>query len=265
MKKLKNFSFFLRQNKIKEEIVKDENNNSFKNNENKMKIILSAYTLLLNIFNMFDYYLNTLSTIKNNFNKNEENSFDDHKNLFETYKNFPLLHKNIIIDQFELSNFVKFYIKVIEKKQNYDGCIKIINNCNQINKTTQKNEIIFGTSNLTESKLEQICSSYLKDYYNTEDTKNKRIYKMENAGSNWTQEDIKRFNEGMRLYGHCQLANTKIAKYMGSHIETSHVKLFRSKISKEKRIKRKQEKEIKITEMKKKRNATWKPVTDCEN
>jgi hypothetical protein len=113
-------------------------------------------------------------------------------------------------------------------------------------------------SNITDQKLNFIEDEYVNNYYLNPDNIDKRIYKTENAGINWSNEDLKKFDDGLRLFGHCQLANNKIAKYMGSHIEVSHVKLFRGKISKERRIKKKKEKEQKICEMKKKRNLNWK-------
>jgi hypothetical protein len=176
----------------------------------------------------------------------------------------------IIIDQNSkgyceiLKKYIEFVNKTINIKQNKN---QNNNNNNNINDINENNNIFiksFG-SNIIENKLEEISNNYIYSYYEAEESKTKRQYKMENAGVNWSKDDIEKFYEGLRRFGHTQLANTRIAKFMGAHIEVSHVKLFRSKITMKRRIKRKMEKESKIKEMKKKKNLRWKLMSTENN
>ena len=48
----------------------------------------------------------------------------------------------------------------------------------------------------------------------------------------WTKEDYAKFEEAMDLYNSDQLANKKIAKFMGRHIDANHVRYERAKRNK---------------------------------
>lgn len=287
------FLSYCKVNKIKEEIFKGEHLGN--KSENVMNIIVYCYTLLYNVFILVEAYfkhqVETKKKLLNNACNDEQSNIDDielghYIKQFETYKTTKFLYKTSLEGNTNRTKeIVEFYIFVIEDRKNYIGCVNILNQYYTFNKNkssagdNDKDNIICNynqflknkelpiekfdknfVSNLTEDNIEMISKEYIHNYYERDETKIKRIYKMEHAGVNWTQDDIRKFNDGLRLYGHCQLANTKIAKYMGSHIEASHVKLFRGKISKEKRDKKKKEKASKISEMKKRRNVSWKEL-----
>lgn len=224
--------------------------------ENQMLVQVYAYTLLNNILVLLDGYIANTEKISPSSNL---------KKYFETFKKMKYIYKSKISEDDKIE-YLEFYHQMIENKENYKGCIEAIKQYQLLTRNLKLNdENKFEKqfcSNITEQKLETLQKEYIENYYETQKNKNKRIYKTENAGVNWSEQDIKRFDDGLRLFGHCQLANNKIAKYMGSHIEVSHVKLLRGKISREQRIKKKQEKEIKISEMKKKKNLNWKFMTD---
>lgn len=230
-----------------------------------MKLSVSAYKLLNNLLIILDEYMEM--TLKNLQYDNQTNytllcSYLDYQKYFSIYKNSKNLYKTLLTPE-SAKDFAEFYYQIIEKNGNFSGCLNMIKQFYMFNSVlqTQSKEKEFEKcfySSMTRERLEETEKEYVGEYYDNEETKKKRIYKMEHAGINWTQEDISKFNEGMKLYGHYQLANIKIAKYMGPHIEASHVKLFRSQISKEKRMKRKIEKMSKISEMKKKRYLKWK-------
>jgi hypothetical protein len=238
-----------------------------------MKILANAYQILNNILNIIEKYIQinfSDSNSKSVVDYDIEFSFEEYRKLFETYKKIKLIY-SVDFKELEINSLVEFYCCVIEQRNNYNGCLYLLKKYSDFNRqillkkdnffncAENNYENSFG-SNLTVKILENIQQDYVNGYFEAEDTKRKRKYKMENAGVNWTDNDMKKFNEGLDLYGNCQLANIKIAKFMGSHIEASHIKLFRSKISKEKRKKRKFEKESKISEMKKTRNLKWKAV-----
>ncbi len=178
------------------------------------------------------------------------------KILFEIYSKMKNLYRQIVSDD-EIVKYLEFYLYFTEGRNNYLGCLKILENVQKNYKKEDNN--LFSES---EKNINTVCRSYINDYFDSEASKIKRKYKYENAGFNWTEEDLQRFNEGMRLYGHCQLANIKIAKFMGDHIEASHVKLFRGKIIKEKRQELKNLKEARISEMKRNRSLKWKPMSE---
>jgi hypothetical protein len=230
-------------------------------------LYIQAYTILYNVLSICEFYLsnNTKEYIEKNYTQQEPTIYEYLK-LFETFKLTKTLFKKILTSE-EICQINFFYFKVIEGRINYQGCINLVNRHidynnkiknQQDSENFQENnfESQFGCNIKAEEGLDRIASEYIENYYETERNQKKRIYKTEHAGINWTEEDVKNFNEGLRLFGHCQLANNKIAKYMGSHIHVNHVKLFRSKISKEKQKTRKMEKQVLIKEMKKKKN--WK-------
>ncbi len=249
-----------------------------------MNAIVFGYISIINLFCVFDKYIRLKIDLKKKEIIIDKDSFDFLK-LFEIFKSLKNLTKELLEYKECLINFnpdnkhdspkhlssaeeyAQFYYKCIENVKNYSGCIKTINqyqNFQKIKNSTisESNfELSFG-SQLEEAKLNYIGHKYINDYYEHEETKVKRVYRMEHAGLNWTQEDMDNFDEGMRRFGHLQLANIKIAKFMGVHIEPSHVKLFRSQISRETRTKRREEKASKIQEMKKNKNSHWKPLEE---
>jgi hypothetical protein len=203
---------------------------------------------------------NVLALVHSYINQTTPTTDLDLKTIFESFKKLKHYYKAPLSDK-EISTYLNLYHELIENKQNYNNCVQLLKKYQNFSKNIKIpiDEKQFDKqfcSNLTEIKLNQIHTDYIDNYYETQANKTKRIYKMENAG----KEDIKNFENGMRLFNHCQLANNKIAKY-GTHIEVSHVKLLRGKISREKRMKKKQEKDIKISEMKKNKNLNWKVMT----
>ena len=48
----------------------------------------------------------------------------------------------------------------------------------------------------------------------------------------WTEKDYKKFQDAMELFDDQALANKKIAQYMGSHIDSNHVRYERQKYKK---------------------------------
>jgi hypothetical protein len=240
---------------LKDEIFKGEYAKD-KMNENQIIVLMYAYILLNNVLVLIERYLNNKTVIPH-FNL---------KKYFNTFKKLKYIYKSTLTEM-DKKEYLEFYNQLIENKQNYQSCIELLKNYQQVvkNESIPIDENHFEKqfcSNLTEDKLNNLQTEYIDNYYETQVNIKKRVYKTENAGVNWSVDDTKKFDDGMLLYGHCQLANNKIAKYMGSHIEVSHVKILRGKISKEKRIRKKQEKDIKISEMKKKKNLNWKIMTD---
>jgi hypothetical protein len=246
--------------------MKGENNQEFQTEAN-LNILIYGYTLLYNVLAIANNYINSNNNGSNVYK--EELTIQNYFNLFEIFKSTKSIYKQKMNDM-DIEKMTCFYTTMFERRFNYEGCVNLINRYIQYTKANT-NEVIessnnniqkqFG-SNMSEEQLNTISKEYIENYYETPVNQNKRTYKTEHAGLNWTEEDLKKFHEGMKLYGHCQLANNKIAKYMGSHIHVSHVKLFRSKISKEKQINRKKEKEVKIKEMRKQKN--WKVATNIE-
>jgi len=263
---------------IFEEYLKMNENNSIQ------KIEESEFRLDVDKTNLYDKLINYNKTNSSDYlnlkNSVTSKQFENFRNLFRIFKELKTLPHTILSNKNEsiqkTKDFAFFYCVTVEKIRNYEGCLMLLKEYKKLNeiinqrrektitidghnKSQNKNnfEKCFG-SKLIEDDLNEITREYIDDYYEKQETKSKRVYKIENAGVNWTQEDIEKFEEGMNKYGHLQLANIKIAKFMGSHIEPSHVKLFRGRISKEKRIKRKFEKIEKISEMKKKKNLKWK-------
>lgn len=268
------FFQFLKQNNTREIINSLEINQE--KSENKMNLILYSYILLNNVFNLLKEYLKV--NLDNGFNLKEklltpfinQDMKTLHKNFRKYFSSFKLL-KNLyseIINENDrkLKEIVEFYVYVIENKNSYEGSLYLMIKYMKFNKVryNSNTDVCFNTyekcfgTNLNLEKLDILANEYVNDYYEHETSKMKRIYKMENAGINWNERDLKNFEDGLVLYGHCQLANTKIAKFMGNHIEPSHVKWFRGRICKEKRIQKKIEKEMKIKEMRKRKNISWK-------
>jgi hypothetical protein len=218
---------------------------------------------------LFDIYINFHLQEQEQNLESDLHKLIDYNNLFQTFKSLKSLHVHLLDSVSPLAkDIIYFYYNIVERNSNYSSCVKLISKYENFNKklnlenshnnSLKDNFQIFGTRNLDKEKMENIKEEYISNYFEREDMKKRRSYKMENAGFNWSEQDTLKFEEGVKLYGHCQLANNKIAKYMGQHIETSHVKLFRSKISKKRRLQKKVEKEEKISEMKKKRNLRWK-------
>jgi hypothetical protein len=254
---IKDFLGYLKTNKKREEIVKGENGHDVKT-EAQMAVYIFAYNLLQNIFLICESYINDTTV-----NTYEEPKVSDLFNFFNTFKLTKSLYRHTL-DANDITKVKNYYIKLIEGKINYEGCINLLNGYQKFNKTQiilqeGQFERQFGCNITAEEKLNKLTTDYIDNYYDTVENRNKRVYQTENAGMNWTEEDVKKFHEGLRLYGHCQLANNKIAKFMGTHIHVSHVKLFRSRISKEKQKVKKMEKEVLMKEMKKKKN--WKVAT----
>lgn len=109
-----------------------------------------------------------------------------------------------------------------------------------------------------EKEIKKVCEDYVHNYYYREDTIAKRKYYEEYAGLTWSKEDMEKFELGCQLYKGSFLPNNKIAKFMGNHIFTSHVKAIRNRISKEFRKKSKLLKSTVIEKMRKKKNKKWK-------
>lgn len=235
--KVENFLNFLKNKKISTNISQFELNSNL--SLNKTKLSLYSFIHLENILNLIHNYIEKIDEIP--FSQN----FDK---MFETFKIFKNLFKTQNLPKtFIETDFLIFYKTIIESKNNYEGCIhQIISYNNQkIQKNFPKDE-----------DLDKIKNDYLQNYY--EHQNSNRLYLTENAFKNWTNEDFTKFDEAFEKFNKHQLANIKIAKYMGPHIEPNHVKLYRSKILKEKRQKIKEEKAKRMSEMKKKKYFRWK-------
>jgi hypothetical protein len=218
---------------------------------------MNSYYILHNILRICSKYLEKNSSNEKLFESNK-NNLDGMKYLFEIYIKLKNIYRQDLSEE-EIVKFLDYFFYFTEKQNNYFGCLKILENI-QINLKRDDNKQFY----VPEKKINSVCKNYINNYFESEDSKYKRKYKYENAGFNWTEEDLQRFHEGMKLYGNCQLANIKIAKFMGDHIEASHVKLFRGKIIKEKRQEQKNLKQAKISEMKRNRTLKWKPMTDSK-
>jgi len=186
------------------------------------------------------------------------------------------MYKQIYLDEItndKIDGFIHFYYVAIENSGNFkeyseyilkyqnffDSRISKIKEKLQRSKT-EKNLVIeqFG-NNIDEQYYNNLAIEYNDKYYYHESSKLDRIYKLENLALNWTEKDFKKFYEGLEKYKSHQLANRKIATYMGPHIQSSHVKFYRGRILKQEKDKRKNDKNVKIKEMRKfKRNSQWK-------
>jgi len=83
-----------------------------------------------------------------------------------------------------------------------------------------------------EAALDRL-SEQLLSYFNSPDQVQLRSYRYFNEERlQWTKEDYAKFEEAMDLYNSDQLANKKIAKFMGRHIDANHVRYERAKRNK---------------------------------
>jgi len=75
--------------------------------------------------------------------------------------------------------------------------------------------------------IENVAERYFNQY-NTENLKKKRSYRyFSDERKPWANQDYKRFYEGIKKFNNESLANKKIAKYMGKHIDPNHVRYER--------------------------------------
>ena len=204
----------------------------------KLPFILKTYTILNNIIVIARYYISRL-----NDTTQIEYTDENNKILLESIQN-EIYHE----DSEKVRNIYAYYIKFIDSSQNHKA----------------KNDIMLRMSNRLNNKeedekeIKKVCEDYVHNYYYREDTIAKRKYYEEYAGLTWSKEDMEKFELGCQLYKGSFLPNNKIAKFMGNHIFTSHVKAIRNRISKEFRKKSKLLKSTVIEKMRKKKNKKWK-------
>ena len=265
MTEMKNFIFYIKKEGYTGDILEGENENI--NSENKMNSILYANIMLYNVIRICDTYLAHSQIIVKN--KEDFNTFKlqfkDTRFFINVYKNIKNLYINLNQDvsgEKIIKDIVEFYNIIIEKKDNYLGSVELIRKyadySSNVNNKEKINECQFFGSKLNEKKLCIIEKEYINNYYEHSSIKNERVYKIENMALEWSEDDYKKFFEGFKRYRTHQLSNNKIAKFMGSHIEVNHVRYFKNKILVEERKKTKEEKQIKIKEMRKKKNIHWK-------
>ena len=205
----------------------------------KLPFILKTYTILHNIIVIGRYYISHLSDTTQIEESNENN-----KRLLESIQN-EIYDENSEQVRKVYSYYIKFIDSTQSNKESNDIMIRISNRLNNINEQEEK-------------KIKKVCEDYVHNYYYREDTIAKRKYYEEYAGLTWSKEDMEKFELGCQLYKGSFLPNNKIAKFMGNHIFTSHVKAIRNRISKEFRKKTKMLKSTVIEKMRKKKNKKWK-------
>lgn len=72
----------------------------------------------------------------------------------------------------------------------------------------------------------------LNRHYNSPEEVKKRSYRyFSNERTPWSKDDFEKFYEGLELYNSEQLANKKIARHMGNHIDPNHVRYERQQFN----------------------------------
>ena len=89
---------------------------------------------------------------------------------------------------------------------------------------------IFSSPIVEGEKIGDVMKEYTEGYYNLGQTRKKREYKFHSSErKEWSTSEWKRFYEGVKLYPN---NNSKIAKYMGSEIQSNHVRYEKSRFMK---------------------------------
>ena len=268
---LKEFFSFVKQKNYSENIFLNEN--MYLESESKMKLSLYSHNVLYNVIFLTNNFINCLVNDKLILeNLCMSYRMEDVLKLKEAYKMYKNIYLNDVKEE-DVYTLLNFYYIAVENCGNFKEYLEYILNYQNFfdsrisnikekleRSKTEKDIIIdqFG-NNINGQYYNKLSFDYNEKYYHDDNTKNNRIYKLENLAMNWTETDYKKFHEGLEKFKTHQLANRKIATYMGTHIQTSHVKYYRSKILKQEKDKRKMDKNSKIKQMKKqKRNIQWK-------
>lgn len=78
-----------------------------------------------------------------------------------------------------------------------------------------------------EDNIERVCGK-LNEIFESPEEKLKRSYKyFSSERTEWNPEDYEKFYEAIKKFNNEQLANKKIAKFMGPHIDPNHVRYER--------------------------------------
>jgi len=188
---------------------------------------------IINIINVtksfISYILTNIEIIKNN-NKfaitNEIFTAEFNKQILPYLENIDIK----IFDSTEIFNFMNILLKCISTSELE---IENIRNTILLSKSTDSSESIFS------SKTHIECAFSCYEEYNTSnETKKEREYMYYSEEKpRWTEEDYKKFEEGLKIFKDCPSANRKIAKYMGKHIHPNHVRYERQEMRRNKDFK----------------------------
>ncbi len=78
-----------------------------------------------------------------------------------------------------------------------------------------------------EEALDRVANK-LNDFYNKPEEREKRKYRyFSDDRPEWTEQDYSKFYEALKIFNNESLANKKIAKFMGKHIDPNHVRFER--------------------------------------
>lgn len=207
-------------------------------------IIIKAYTILNNLLLLSKYFT---QNINNSILPMETYEIEE-----QLINSVISLQKTVLTDHNapEIQILCKYYLNNKDKQNNeYDD--KTINNINNVIRNRMNNK---------KDYVDSVCDNYLNNYYNREDVKALRMYHEENAGFNWTKDDIEKFKEGFEKYKKSYLPNNKITQFMGGHICQTHVKAMRLKLLKKQSKEKKSQKMKKIKSIPNKRRRIWKKI-----
>lgn len=235
------YLLFITENSIENNSISTQDLVSLSTN---IPIIRKAYIILNNLLLLSKYFIlninNTVFPIET-YEKEEQliNSVLSLQKTMFTNHNVP-----------EIQLLCKYYLNN-KAKQNNECDSQTRNNINNVIRNRMNNK---------KDYVDSVCDNYLNNYYNREDIKALRMYHEENAGFNWTKDDIEKFREGFEKYNKSYLPNNKITQFMGGHICQTHVKAMRLKLLKKQSKEKKCQKMKKIKSIPNKRRRIWKKI-----
>ena len=240
-KQLPLFLLFITENAIDNNSISTQDLVSLSKN---IPIIIKAYTILNNLLLLSKYFI---LNINNTVLFKETHEIEE-----QLISSVISLQKTMFTDHNvpEIQLLCKYYLNN-KDKQNNECDTKTINNINNAIRNRMNNK---------KDYVDSVCDNYLNNYYNREDIKALRMYHEENAGFNWTKDDIEKFKEGFEKYKKSYLPNNKITQFMGGHICQTHVKAMRLKLLKKQSKEKKSQKMKKIKSIPNKRRRIWKKI-----
>jgi len=99
-----------------------------------------------------------------------------------------------------------------------------------------KNTSVFPQQMFYQEKLDLMATRFL-EFYESSEEKKKRSYRyFSEDRPEWTEKDFERFYKAIEKFNNEPLANKRIAKYMGKHIDPNHVRYERQLYNKKRKL-----------------------------
>jgi hypothetical protein len=235
------YLLFITENSIENNSISIQDLVSLSTN---IPIIIKAYTILNNLLLLSKYFI---LNINNTVLPMETYEIEEQLiNSVISLQKIMFINHNVP----EIQLLCKYYLNN-KDKQNNECDTKTINDINNAIRNRMNNK---------KDYVDSVCDNYLNNYYNREDIKALRMYHEENAGLNWTKDDIEKFKEGFEKYNKSHLPNNKITQFMGGHICQTHVKAMRLKLLKKQSKEKKNQKMKKLKCILNKRRRIWKKI-----